>query len=41
MKIKEQAKLVKTAAPKMAGTSEEQRNNALKAIAEALKKKSG
>ncbi len=38
MKIKEQAKSVKMAAPKMAGSSGEQRNNALKAIAEALKK---
>lgn len=36
MNIKEQAKLVKLAAPKMAGSSEKQRNKALKSIAEAL-----
>lgn len=36
MNIKEQAKLVKLAAPKMAGSSEEKRNNALRAVAQAL-----
>ena len=37
MDIKQQAKLVKLASPKMAGSSEEQRNNALNAVVEALK----
>lgn len=36
MIIKEQAKLVKLASPKMAGSSEEQRNHALNAVVEAL-----
>lgn len=36
MDIKQQAKLVKLASPKMAGSSEEQRNNALNAVVEAL-----
>ncbi|MCI9616596.1 MAG: glutamate-5-semialdehyde dehydrogenase [Eubacterium sp.] len=36
MNIKEQAKLVKLASPKMAGSSEEQRNHALNAVVEAL-----
>lgn len=36
MNIKEQAKLVKLASPKMAGNSEEQRNKALEAVVKAL-----
>ena len=36
MNIKEQAKLVKLASPKMAGSSEEHRNHALNAVVEAL-----
>lgn len=36
MNIQKQAKLVKLASPKMAGSSEEQRNNALKAVVKAL-----
>lgn len=36
MNIKEQAKLVKLASPKMAGSSEEQRNKALQAVVKAL-----
>lgn len=36
MNIKEQAKLVKLASPKMAGSSEEQRNKALEAVVKAL-----
>ena len=37
MDIREEAKLVKLASPKMAGSSEEQRNHALNAVVEALK----
>lgn len=39
MDIREQAKFVKLASPKMAGSSEEQRNNALQAVVKALEER--